>query len=259
MTINATKDNKRIHVLKDCLVLFAPYVDGKSVKTSGIFMAKNPVDSDDLSISVTCVLKPPALPFVIQWGTEKMNVTAIVDDVFTVTRAYDSTTAAAHAIDDLIYIIDSTGYGTTFSRVGEIAEYKFATGVKDPIVEKNVAGKSVVVFSTSAEPTFDVTLKQSGMDEIAIATGYDVTVTGNLVEIDRSKRITDWAVIILAEEQQAGGVSVWGEMRFPHVSTDGNKFEWKPEADKANPIPVSGKVLYSDTDAIDWLWWKDKE
>lgn len=67
----------------------------------------------------------PSLPFVIKIGTEEMKVTADSGTVFTVTRAYNGTTAASHADNAAISVpVSGSHIDTAVTAVGNLVRAK---------------------------------------------------------------------------------------------------------------------------------------
>ncbi|MBI5057012.1 MAG: hypothetical protein HZB61_10400 [Nitrospirae bacterium] len=76
----------------------------RCIKAGAVTTLTADITATQTSFNVKDASKFPAVPFIIQNGDERINVTAKSNSSFTVvTRAYDGTTAAAHKKDEIVF------------------------------------------------------------------------------------------------------------------------------------------------------------
>ncbi len=146
-----------------------------------------------MSFDVEDATRFPAAPFTVQISYERMRVTNVTGGTLTVTRAYDSTTAAAHKKNKTVYEVLTEYVYLVAEEPVKAINGVFIDGRKQGEgftaytgqggdEHTDWAGKAVVAFTTDA-----ILARQRGLsagDAAARETGEEITATAELASHD---------------------------------------------------------------------------
>ena len=231
MNIDFSKDAKKI-LRKGGQLFLTAYDSTKKLRPCMVgIVAKDAEIGDDLELEWTAGF-PTSGDIMV--GSTSEAYTAITGNVLTITDGLSAAVTAGAVV--LVYTTESYA---AIQHAGYLESVDFNDGIQEAQKVQDINGDYPAAFNNPDEPTFSVTLLQSGIDELALACGKDIeeTPVNGLRMVNSSSSQLSYAGILVSPMEKGDGsgntyqvlymfnMRVNGSPSVRTVSTEARKLE----------------------------------